>query len=259
MLIMEEVIPKVIHYCWFGRNPLPPLANDCITSWKKYLPDYEIIEWNEDKFDISSNTYVREAYEQKKYAFVSDYVRLYALYNFGGIYMDTDVEVIKSLDDFLKDQAFSGFEDEDRIPTGIIGSKKHHYFIKQLLDYYNGRHFIKEDGTLDITTNVEIITKICLDNNFIPNNKKQTVCDFTFYPKEYFCPLTYNSLRKHKTKNTYTIHHFAGSWKETSELSRLVKILRSLRNDALRPIKKLLESVLGKEDYEKLKSKLKNN
>ena len=107
---MDIRIPKVIHYCWFGRGKLPKLAKKCIKSWKKYLPDYKIIEWNEDNFDINSNQYVREAYEAKKYAFVSDYVRLYALYNYGGIYMDTDVEVIKSLDEFLIHEAFSGFE-----------------------------------------------------------------------------------------------------------------------------------------------------
>ena len=110
------MIPKVIHYCWFGKKPLPPLAVNCIDSWKKFCPDYEIIEWNEKNFDINSNTYVREAYENKKWAFVSDYVQLYALYNYGGIYMDTDVQVLKPLDAFLNDQAFSGFEAYDRVP-----------------------------------------------------------------------------------------------------------------------------------------------
>ena len=128
----KRMIPKTIHYCWFGGNPLPKLAKKCIKSWKKYCPDFEIIEWNEANFDISSAPlYVRQAYEAKKWAFVTDYVRLYALTSYGGIYMDTDVEVIKPLDFFLNHDAFSGFESEKSIPTGIMASKKGNIWVKE--------------------------------------------------------------------------------------------------------------------------------
>ena len=124
------MIPKIIHYCWFGGNPLPPLALKCIESWKKYCPDYEIKIWDESNFDININKYATEAYEAKKWAFVSDVARLWVLYNYGGIYMDTDLEVIKPLDEFLYHKAFSGFEDEVNIPTGIIASEKNNNWIK---------------------------------------------------------------------------------------------------------------------------------
>lgn len=205
-------IPKTIHYCWFGRNKLPKLARKCIKSWKKYLPDYEIIEWNEDNFDINCNKYVKEAYEAKKYAFVSDYVRLYAMYHYGGIYMDTDVEVIKSLDEFLIHDAFSGFETEKDIPTGIMACKKGYQLFKEFLDYYENKSFINKDGSLDLTTNVVIMTNICNKYGFIPNNSLQTVKGFTLYPKTYFCPLNYNNKESNFSENTHTIHHFAGSW-----------------------------------------------
>ena len=140
------MIPKIIHYCWFGRNPLPPLAKKCIASWKKHLPEYEIKEWNEDNFDLDMFPYDREAYDNRKFAFVTDIVRLYALYNEGGIYMDTDVEVLKSLDGFLHHTAFSGFENETDVPTGIMASEKGGLWAKENLEYYNGRHFVKSDG-----------------------------------------------------------------------------------------------------------------
>ena len=206
------MIPKVIHYCWFGKKPLPTLAVNCIDSWKKFCPDYEIIEWNEKNFDINSNTYVREAYENKKWAFVSDYVRLYALYNHGGIYMDTDVQVLKPLDAFLNDQAFSGFEAYDRVPTGIMGAEKEHHFFKKLLDYYTDRKFVLNDGKFDYTTNVEIITKYCYDRGLNLNNTKQTIENFTLYPSDYFCPKDYITKKVNITVNSYAIHHFDGSW-----------------------------------------------
>ena len=118
------MIPKIIHYCWFGDKELPKLAKKCLASWKKYCPDYQIKCWNESNFDVNSNQYVKEAYENKKYAFVTDYVRLYALYNFGGVYMDTDVEVIKNIDDFLNCKGFSSFESTNLVPTGILASEK---------------------------------------------------------------------------------------------------------------------------------------
>lgn len=222
------MIPKIIHYCWFGRNPLPPLAVKCIESWKKYCPDYEIKEWNENNFDLNSYPYVREAYDKRRFAFVTDVVRLYALYHEGGIYMDTDVEVLKPLDAFLSHHAFSGFEDEMHVPTGIMASEKGGKWAKDNLAYYNNRHFLKADGGVDLTTNVETITNYMLPLGLKQNNTFQDFSGLiTFYPKDYFCPKSYQDGQIYLTENTHTIHHFAGSWitKADRRRAKVYKIL----------------------------------
>ena len=209
------MIPKLIHYCWFGPNPKTELAEKCIASWKKYLSDYELIEWNESNFDVNQHPFTKEAYQEKKYAFVTDYVRLFVLQQYGGIYMDTDVEVIKNLDNFLKHNAFSGFEDRVHIPTGIIASEKNGNWVSEMLKYYDGRGFIKDNGSPDTKTNVEIITEMMSERGFIANNKLQDFPGFiTIYPHDFFCPKNYRTEKIKITKNTYTIHHFAKSWKE---------------------------------------------
>jgi hypothetical protein len=208
------MIPKKIHYCWFGGNPLPDDAKRYIESWKKYCPDYEIKEWNEQNFDLDMYPYVREAYENKKFAFVTDVVRLYALYTEGGIYMDTDVEVLKPLDNFLNYDGVSGFESSTQIPTGLMASRDSHPLVKEWLDEYEGKHFVKTDGSLDLTTNVTRITNSCLKYGFVPNGELQTIENYTFFPSEYFCPKSYKTGEITVTGNTYTIHHFAGSWVE---------------------------------------------
>lgn len=206
------MIPKKIHYCWFGRGEKPKLALKCIESWKKYCPDYEIIEWNEDNFDINCCAYVKEAYENRKFAFVTDYVRLYAMYTQGGIYMDTDVEVTKNLDEFLVHQGFSGFESEKQIPTGIMAGEKGFPLFKDLLSYYKGRHFVEADGNMDTTTNVTTITSMLTPKGFVPNGKFQVVDGLALYPRDYFCPLDDSTGVMHKSKNTATIHWFNKSW-----------------------------------------------
>lgn len=207
------MIPKVIHYCWFGRGKMPQLARYCIASWKKYLTDYELHLWNEDNFDVTSNLYTKEAYESRKFAFVTDYVRLFALYNFGGIYMDTDVEVLKDLDRFLDLPAFSGFESDTDIPTGIMAAEKNSEWVKNQLEYYTDKHFIKPDGSLDTTTNVTIISEIMRKNGFLFNDTKQDYHGLiTIFPKDYFCPKSYKTGKIELTENSYCIHHFATSW-----------------------------------------------
>lgn len=206
-------IPKKIHYVWLGRGKKSELMNKCINSWRKYLPDYEIVEWNEDNFDINSNMYLKEAYENKKYAFASDYIRLFVLYNYGGIYMDTDVEVLKPLDELLQFPAFSGFESDKNIPTGIMASEKHGKWIKALLDEYNDIHFIKENGEFDLTTNVIRITNKTKEiYDFKQNAQYQDLKDVVFFPADYFCPKNCVTGIIELTDNSYTIHHFNGSW-----------------------------------------------
>lgn len=201
------MIPKVLHFCWFGHNDKPKEVIECIDSWKKYMPDYEIVEWNEDNFDINCNEYVKEAYRQRKWAFVTDYVRLYVIYNNGGIYMDTDVEVFKSFDDLLVNKAFTGFENVGYPITATIGCVKGNKLIKELLDYYEDKEFIFIPWP-DMETNTKIISDI-LELKGIDrwNNKFQIKDDITIYPKEYLCPNKDNI-----TDKTYAIHKMIGSW-----------------------------------------------
>lgn len=215
-LLVFYMIPKIIHYCWFGRGKMPELAERCIASWQKFLPDYTLQLWNEDCFDINSVPFVKEAYEAKKFAFVSDYVRLFAIYQNGGIYMDTDVEVLKNLDDLLHLPAFSGFESEKDITTGIIGSEKGGAWVKEQMLYYKDRHFLLSDGTLDMTTNVEIISGFMQKRAFRLDNTYQVYNNcMHIFPKDYFCPMLKGGGVR-ITENTYCIHYFQGSWQPTS-------------------------------------------
>lgn len=242
------MIPKIIHYCWFGGNPLPALAQKCISSWKKYLPDYEIREWNERNFDIESNIYVKEAYGARKFAFVTDYVRLFALYNEGGIYMDTDVEVLKSLDRFLIHSAFLGFEDDRMISTGIMASEKGARWAKDNLAYYSDRHFLRPDGTFDLTTNVIILTEYMLKQGLQQNNTYQDFPDLiTFYPKDFFSPKSHKNGKLYLTENTYTIHHFAGSWLTPWQKSKrkIINYLGVSLTSRIVKTKKLIKRILG--------------
>lgn len=203
---MSDSIPKIIHYCWFGRGPKKDLIKSCIESWHKFLPEYEIIEWNEDNFDIDSVPYVKQAYETKKWAFVSDYVRLWAIYNYGGIYLDTDVEVKKSLDCFLKHDFFTGFESWEFPFTATFGAKKGNLFVKRLMDYYDNLQFIQNNKMVE-TTNTTYVTNILIkEYNVKCNGKKQELRDgIVIYPSEYFTLDT-------NGENNYTTHHFDGSW-----------------------------------------------
>lgn len=214
---MSAKIPRIIHYCWFGGNPLPELERKCFDSWKKFCPDYEIIRWDENNFNLNYNSYVREAYDAKKYAFVSDVVRLYALVNYGGIYMDTDVEVIKPLDDLLCYEAFSGFESEKNVSTGLMASIKGQPFFLELLHEYDNAHFINSDGSYDITTNVARIRSACQKHGLLLNNTLQTINGLTLFPTEYFCPKRPSDGKTVITDNTYAIHHYSASWKTEAE------------------------------------------
>ena len=241
---MSKKIPKIIHYCWFGNKPLSDDAKKCIESWKKYCPDYEIIEWNENNFDINSNMYVREAYDAEKWAFVTDYVRLYALHNCGGVYMDTDVELIAPIDKFLIHDAFSGFESSGKITTGIMSCRKGFNLFSEFIEYYNERHFLVDDGSYDLTTNVEIITNICRKYGFVENNKLQNINGFALYSSDVFCPKNNSTGVIHKTENTVAIHHFAGSWLDNDKIK-----LRNLRKKLCRKYGENIGNILYKTIY----------
>lgn len=208
-----EKIPRIIHYCWFGGKERPDIVKKCINSWERNLPGYEVREWNEKNFDIHCNLYVKEAYEAKKFAFVSDYVRVYALYQYGGIYLDTDVEVFKPFDDMLHHKSFWGFEQENYIATSTIGAAKGNPLIKQFLDLYDERSFIQEDGSYDDLTNVAMVTKMLQEKGLKTNGEYQELEGLgVFYPQTYFSPYDYINCRRFITTETYAMHYFYKSW-----------------------------------------------
>lgn len=209
----KTAIPKIIHYCWFGKNPLPELAKKCIASWKKFLPDYEIKEWNEDNYDVRKIPYTAQAYDAKKYAFVSDFARFDILYQHGGIYFDTDVEVIKPLDEILKRGAFAGVECAGALNAGLgIASPAASPIYKEILDSYRESSFIKPDGSLDLTTVVTRVSNIFKLHGFKDLDEIQEVAGVTVYPAEYFSPINFYTHKLKITRNTYSIHHGAASW-----------------------------------------------
>lgn len=223
-------IPKVIHYCWFGKGKMPPLAEKCIASWKKYCPDYEIVCHNEDNFDISENRYAKEAYDAGKWAFVSDYVRLKVLYNEGGIYLDTDVELIKPIDDLIIETGYMGFDDNEVISTGLgFACEKGNELVGKLLADYDDISFVRPDGSYDITPcpdrNSETLKRLGMDFSI----KNQIFMGIHILPEDYLCPMKYYTGKKIITKNTYSIHHFCASWtsataKRTLFVKRIVGV-----------------------------------
>lgn len=220
------MIPKKIHYCWFGRGEMPELAMKCIESWHKFMPDYEYKLWNEDNFDINCNQYVKEAYEAKKYAFVTDYVRLYALYTEGGIYMDTDVEVLKSFDPLLHLNGFIGFEGTKRkhIGTGTIACQPNGDWVSEQIHAYDDASFILTNGSYDLTTNPIRITRIMVQNGFVQNGVEQDYKDMHVFPTEYFCPRQ-TTGEFFLTDNTFSDHHFMGSWNNNSNSGLILKLI----------------------------------
>ncbi|MFC4320715.1 glycosyltransferase family 32 protein [Litchfieldia salsa] len=225
-MLIEQKIPKIIHYCWFGGNDKPAIVKKCIESWKQHLSDYEIIEWNEQTFDILSILYVKQAYESRKFAFVSDYVRVYALYHIGGIYLDTDVEVFKTFDELLHHESFWGFEQENFIATSTIGSAKSNTLIGHFLEFYKDKKFKKEDGSFDELTNVAIVTDMLEKKGLNTNGTYQVIEGIgTFYPQTYFSPYDYINCRKFITDNTFAMHHFYKSWlPPTARLKSNIKV-----------------------------------
>lgn len=227
-------IPNVIHYCWFGGTPLPPLAQKCIESWQKFLPGYEIKRWDESNFDLNACAYVQEAYQAKKWAFVSDYARFAILYHYGGLYFDTDVEIIKPLDTILAWGGFMGLEKDApcKVAPGVgIAAPPGLGLYKEILDAYYNRHFLNHDGTYNVTTVVLYTTEI-LEKHGLKNQPGiQEVAGIYIYPKEYFCPKDYVTGELTITPNTVAIHHYTASWHSPHEAyaykiqHRLVKIL----------------------------------
>ena len=216
------MIPKVIHYCWFGGNPLPKSAQKCIASWRKYLPDYEIKEWNESNFDVNVIPYTAEAYKAKKYAFVSDYARFWILYKYGGLYFDTDVEVIKNMDDIIAKGPFMGCENEAKpgatpaqlgVAPGLgLGVNPGLGLYGEILNWYNTHHFITWTGVIEKNV-VDITTEILNKNGIeILDAGVLKSSGILIYPREYFCPKDYITGEMNITDKTKSIHHYSATW-----------------------------------------------
>ena len=212
------MIPKIIHYCWFGYSPMAQKTLDCIESWHKYMPDWEYKLWNEDNFDVNCNQYVREAYEARKFAFVSDFVRLKVLSEEGGLYLDTDVNVLKSFDGLMGLDAFCGFEGSKSKPIGtcVMASKAGGEWIGEMLAAYEERHFINADGSLDQTTNTAFLSSLMVKSGFVRNGLQQTYKDCTVFPTDYFSPRQ-TTGEYILTANTYSDHLGAASWADSRE------------------------------------------
>ena len=228
------MIPKIIHYCWFGQTPLPPLAEQCIASWKKHMPDWQIMRWDETNFDIAAAPlYVRQAYEARKFAFVSDYVRLWALEQYGGLYMDVDFEVFRPFDELMdKYPAFAGYEGSKRKPVmmGVLASEPHGSWVRDMLSTYENRSFIKPDGSLDMTPNTSYFSDRLEAQGFVADGVEKdfyvkSISNFKFqisnleeptfflhvFPVHYFCPVL-TTGEDVKTPETYCEHMRLGSW-----------------------------------------------
>lgn len=215
------MIPKIIHYCWFGKKPLPQLAKKCIDSWKIYLPDYEIKEWNESNFDVNAIPYTKQAYKAGKYAFVSDYARFWILYKYGGVYFDTDVEIIKPINDIIKEGPFMGCEPNNErnktynitcAPGLGLGCELGMPIYKEFIEGYKNRIFIDKDNNLDLTTIVVYTTNILIKHGLKNTNCIQKIEGISIYPSQYFCPINFFTGSINVTNETRTIHHYFGSW-----------------------------------------------
>ena len=227
------MIPKKIHYCWFGRNPIPPKTKKYIDSWKKHCPDYEIVKWSEDNYDIEKHPYMKKAYTEKKWSFVSDYARLDIIYNEGGIYLDTDVELLKPLDFVLNEKAFFARENEEFITTGLgFGAERHNSVVKMLRDMY--------DDQQDFITCPYLVTKGLCEMGFELSDKFQSINKISVYSKEVFNPFDFKTGTVSITENTVSINHYAGSWMSMSKKMRI-------------GISRLGRRIFGMSRYEKMK------
>lgn len=207
------MIPKVIHYCWFGGKPLPEEYKKNIETWKKFMPDYKIIKWDETNYDYNKIKFTKEAYESKKWAFVTDYARLDIIYNYGGIYLDTDVEVIKKFDDLLNNKAFMGIESGNYINTGLgFGAIAKHKGIKANMKEYEKMSFYDDEGLEKMINCPMITTNLLKKNGAKLDGNIENVMDICIYPMEFFCPLDYYTGKMKITSNTYSIHKYSMSW-----------------------------------------------
>lgn len=260
---MAESIPKIIHYCWIGTAEKPESVKYCIESWKKYCPDYEIVEWNESNYDFTKNGYMKEAYEAKKWGFVPDYARLDIVYNHGGIYLDTDVEIIRSFDELLDNEAFIGFENTGTEDLFVncgqgFGAIPNNPLIKEMRDFYDDMHFIEKDGTLNMLPSPHFTTEVLCNNGLIRNNETQNLENIVVYNSDVLCPKNFTTGDIKTTNETYSIHHFTASWldeKIKAEMDHQREVYKKYGNKLGRYVL-ILESVFEKYTMSEIITKL---
>lgn len=224
------MIPKTIHYCWFGGGKKPFLIRKCIESWHRFLPDWKFVEWNENNFDVNCIPFIQQAYEERKWAFVADYCRFYAVYNHGGVYLDTDVEVKKNLDIFLENDCFAGTEHRITsagnsfisVDASMFGGIKRHWYIKECLDFYKDKNFRQPDGSITGGVVQGVATDVLLPLGYQRMDKTQIIKDVKIYSSEFFT----NKYTIDKNRKPYTIHHFDGSWTDDPQRGLLFKLCR---------------------------------
>lgn len=255
---MNMSIPKKIHYCWFGGTSLPKSAVKCIKSWKKYCPDYDIIEWNETNFDLNCNEYCRTMVKQKKWAFLTDYIRLKVVYEYGGIYLDTDVEMIKSIEPLRGKGAYMGVENSGLVATGLgFAAEAGNPLLKENMEYYE--NLVSHEH---LRACPQITTEILRRHGFSDEkiSEIQIIDGIQIYPEEYLCPKDERTGLTKITQNTYSVHHFDASWFEESWKKRQRKRWREAKiQHFLHTPNRMLECILGEENYEKLKCKIKKH
>ena len=224
-LATEDKIPKKIHYCWFGRGQIPAEYSKYMESWRKYCPDYEIVRWDETNYDVDKNEYLREMYKNKQWAFVSDYARIDILYKYGGIYLDTDVELLRGLDEFLKWDMFCGFEDNQYVAWGLgVGAVAGHKILKNVLEAYEHIPIYKDNATLNLINCPIIQTAVIKQYGFEINGTPQLINNVAVYPKEFFAPFSYINGFGNTTSNTYSIHHYSANWMDEETRNGLKKL-----------------------------------
>lgn len=258
------MIPKVIHYCWFGGAPKPKSVLQCINSWKKQCPDFEIREWTEKDFDVTQNEYTRQAYEARAWGFVPDYIRLWIIYNNGGIYLDTDVQILKSFEPLLQHKAYAGFEDSKHVNFGQgFGAEKGNPFIYAHMRMYEDLRFVNEDGSFNKTPS-PLYTTQCLVKHGLQQGVKeiQELEDITIYPAEYFCPRDLHTGITTVTEHTYSIHQFDASWYSGEDQEKKKERWEQVRRQGRKEYWKYLPNrimlkLLGEARYEKVKGMFK--
>ena len=235
------MIPKKIHYCWFGKGPKGKIFKKCLKSWKKYMPDYEIVEWNEENFDINQNDYIKEAYSVKKYAFVSDYARLKIIYDNGGIYLDTDVELLKPIPKEALENGYFAKEKCNTINTGLgFAAPRNNKILQKLMESYNNDHFLKENGNINLLTCVSRATRDLKKIGYVINSKLKEIEKIKVYEPDFFCGYDLDSNHYLITNNTISVHHYSATW-----LPKNKRIKKK--------IKRMISKVIGRNNYLKIR------
>ncbi|MFT4801432.1 MAG: hypothetical protein ACI93N_001204 [Flavobacteriaceae bacterium] len=253
-------IPKIIHYCWFGPKPIPNLELKCMESWTKHLTDYKFMFWNEETFDIeNSNEYVIGAYQKKMYAFVADYVRIHAMVKYGGVYLDTDIELLSPIDKFLENEAFTGFENKTKVAAGIMGCKKGNEVFKQMLDYYESVDFVNSKNDINITTICSVMMNVIEGIGFEYKNSEQSFSNFHIYERDVFYPKKMKDDSFRVTDQSVSIHHYSGSWLTPRQKKRGENIIwRKVFRPILIRVKAALSKLIGDGNTTKFEQRVRN-